>query len=72
MPTRRQPRKPPTTITPEHISAIKLLSVLDVIQSEIARRLGISVSAVARVQARHGIGHLSRAEGRAASLARRV
>jgi DNA-binding NarL/FixJ family response regulator len=47
-------------VTERHTKRIKQLSAFGLLQSEIAERLGISVSSVARTQARHGIPHLGR------------
>ena len=49
-----------STLTEYHAESIKRLSALGLLQSEIAERLGISPSSVARTQARHGIPHLGR------------
>lgn len=53
-------RRPRTEITPGHVDAIVRLSTLGLLQSEIAARIGISPSSVARVQARAFVPHVGR------------
>ena len=62
---RSRHRKKATPVTPYLIERIRKLSARDMFQDEIALAVGLSVSAVGRVQRRNGFPHMSRHDRRA-------
>ena len=60
---RRTHRRPPVTLTPLHAEGVRQLSDRGLLQHEIAQRLGISTSSVARIQALYDIPHADRSAG---------
>lgn len=67
---KRTRRAPPTAPTPFLIETIRQLSAQKLTRDEIATRIGVSVSSVARWQRQYGIPAMSRSEGRMASRSR--
>ena len=54
--------KPPVTITPYLIEAVRQASQRET-KAEIAIRLGVAQATVSRIQRRHGIPHFDRSSG---------
>ena len=63
-------RKPPVSVTPYLIEAIRQASLSET-KAEIATRLGVAQATVSRIQRREGIAHFNRSSGQRFVIERR-